>query len=325
MITTIKLLKRLLLLFTVCLTVLTSYSCFQKEKQKPTITVAFNSWVGFSPLYIAKEKGYFKDEGLNVKFKLLEDTAEKHASFASGSIDILATTVDDVVILASKGIKGKIFLSVDMSNGADGIVAVKEIKTLKDLEGRQIAVQPGFVGHFFLLYLLKKNGIPINSVKILPTETGAAGAAFVAGKVDAAVTWEPWLSKAKKRKGAHVLVSSADEPGIIADVMIAREDFVKNHKDLLLKFRRAWFRALNDLMKDRENSLNIVCKAFKIRREDAVEMLKGVHFFTSKEDLEYRNEKLPEILKLGAQVWYESKIIDRLPKNLDEYILKNWP
>jgi len=300
--------------------------CFHKQKEKAhTLTVAFNSWVGFAPLYVAKERGYFKDEGLDVKFKLLEDTAEKHASFGSGSVDILATTVDDVVILASKGIKGKIFLSVDMSNGADGIVAVKEIKSLEDLKGKEIAVQPGFVGHFFLLYLLKKHGIPLDSVKILPSETGAAGAAFVAGKVDVAVTWEPWLSKAKQRKGAHVLVSSADEPGVIADVMIAKEELVEKKRDLLLKFRKAWFRALKDLEENRGGTLDIVCKAFKIKKDDALEMLKGVHFFSLEEDIAYRNKKLPEILKLGAQVWYESGIIDRLPKNLDEYILKNWP
>jgi len=298
--------------------------CFnKKEEELSTLTVAFNSWVGFAPLYIAEERGYFKDEGLDVKLKLLEDTAEKHASFGSGSIDILATTVDDVVILASRGIRGKVFLSVDMSNGADGIVAVKEIKSLEDLKGKDVAVQPGFVGHFFLLYLLKKYGVPIDSVKILPSETGAAGAAFVAGKVDVAVTWEPWLSKAKTRKGAHILVSSADEPGVIADVMIAREEFVATHKDLLLKFRRAWFRALRDLEENRKGSLDIVCRAFKIRKDDAVKMLKGVHFFTSEEDVNYRNRKLPEVLKVGAQVWYESGIISRLPSDLDGYILKN--
>jgi len=311
--------RRIILAFVVLITFFT-HSCFRSEKEElPALTVAFNSWVGFSPLYIAKEKGYFRDEGIKVNLKLLEDTSEKHAAFGSKSIDILATTVDDVVIIASKGLKGKIFLSVDTSNGADGIVAIKEIKSLSDLKGREIAVQPGFVGHFFLLYLLKKSGVPINSVKILPSETGAAGAAFVAGKVDAAVTWEPWLSKAKERKGAHLLISSADEPGIIADVMIATEDMVKNHRDLLEKFRKAWFRALKDLQND-PNSIKIVCKAFKLKEENALEMLKGVHFFTPEEDINYRREKLPQILKRGAEVWFESGIIKKLPKNLENYI-----
>jgi len=47
-----------------------------------------------------------------------------------------------------------------------------------------------------------------SDVKIVPMTTDAAGAAFVAGQIDVAVTWEPYLSTAKQRKGAHVLVSS---------------------------------------------------------------------------------------------------------------------
>nr|VFK43783.1 MAG: NitT/TauT family transport system substrate-binding protein [Candidatus Kentron sp. TC] len=283
----------------------------QSATEERSLTIGLNSWVGFGPFYIAKNQGMFEKHGIQVKLRLLEDSAEKHAALASGHIDALATTADDVVVLGAKKIAGRVILGVDLSNGADGIVASKEIPDLQHLKGRKVALQPGFVGHFFLLNVLARNGIDTSEVKILPTETSAAGAAFVAGKLNAAVTWEPWLSKANEREGAHVLTTSADYPGIISDVLFVRKDVLAKRRSAVEALRTAWFEASDYLEKHPEEGIGIIANAFKLDRNEAAKMISGVKFFTPDEDRGYRKKDLPEILATGVKVWKTAGIIDR--------------
>jgi len=65
-------------------------------------------------------------------------------------------------------------------------------------------------------------------LKAIDMKAGDAGSAFVAGKVDAAVTWEPWLPRAKETPFGHVLLSSDKTPGIIVDSLAFKPDFLKN-------------------------------------------------------------------------------------------------
>ena len=88
------------------------------------------------------------------------------------------------------------------------------------------------------MYLLKKNSMSVDDVQIIDTESGAAGAAFVSGKVDAAVTFEPWLSKAKERKDGKVLISSADAPGVIVDTVSVNETYLKNNPENMFIVRQ---------------------------------------------------------------------------------------
>ena len=69
---------------------------------------------------------------------------------------------------------------------------------------------------------------------------GEAGAAFVAGRVDAAVTWEPWLSNGKKAPHGHLLVDSSQTPGLITDVLIFRQDVIEKRPREIQGVVDAW-------------------------------------------------------------------------------------
>ena len=91
-----------------------------------------------------------------------------------------------------------------------------------------------------MLTVLKKAGLTDKDVEVVPM---SAGAAFMAGKVDAAVTWEPWLSKGASANG-KVLVSTKDLPGIIVDSISFRKEVIENVrmmlKPLLLQWQKQW-------------------------------------------------------------------------------------
>lgn len=279
-----------------------------------TFRVAYNTWVGFGPLFIAKEKGYFKSEGLQVELKLMEGTGEKGSALAGGKIDAIATTADSFIIQAAQGVKGKIVLAFDESLGADGVVASKSISSVADLKGKRVALQPGFVGHFFLLALMRDQGLNPNDISIVPMETGEAGAAFVAGKVDAAVTWEPWLSKAKERADGKVLITSKDKPGLIADVLVVSNSYLSAKPAAVSKFARAWYRAVAFWKNNREQADQIVAKAFNLPIGEAQEMLSGLRFFDEAGNRTYFGTKsqkgmIYKVIENASELWLKAGII----------------
>src|SRR5512139_3236060 len=210
------------------------------------IKLGMSTWLGYAPLYLAKEKGFFKKQGVDVEVVVIESPADRRAAFAGDKIQGMATTVDTHVMTAAaeNPIPVKQVLALDDSHGGDGMVAKKEIKTIADLKGKTVAAQLGAgASYFWLNYVLSQNKLKLSDLKMVDMKAGDAGAAFVAGKVDAAVTWEPWLSRAKETPFGHVLLSSDKTPGIIVDSLAFKPDFIKKRGVDVKKVAARWFEA----------------------------------------------------------------------------------
>lgn len=269
-----------LTVISIAVVVVVSFFVFSQTrctKRRP-FRLAFNTWVGYGPFYVAQEKGFFKEEGLDVELERIEGTGDRRAALIAGRIEALGSTIDDLVVGASQGVNAKMILCIDESAGADGIVAVNSIRDIKDLKGKTVAVQPGFVNHFFLLYLLDQNGISPSELKIEAMEPDAAGLAFMAQKIDVAVTWEPHLSKAKERPDGHVLITTADPraQGIIVDNLIVRNDVIQDQRTNLEKLLRAWFKAVQYVKTNPDDANAIIGRAFGLSPAEVSETLNGV-------------------------------------------------
>jgi NitT/TauT family transport system substrate-binding protein len=209
------------------------------------IKLAFSTWNGYMALVIAAKEGYYKKHGLNVTYTVIEDPVQRFNAFKSGSLNAVATTVDTFSRTYAKGIKSVEVLGLDASAGGDGIVADKSIKTVKQLKGQKVAVSEGSTSQWLLAYVLKKNGLSLKDVKQVDLTSSDAGAAFAAGRVKIAVTWQPWLSRAEQNPNGHVLVSTKQYPTIITDHVAFPPSFVKQHPDEI----KAFIAAYNDAMK----------------------------------------------------------------------------
>lgn len=220
-------------------------ACSHAEEPRPQepFTIGVVTWVGSGPFYLARDQGLFDD--LKVDIRIIDDTAGRRAALARGAIVAMAATVDDFANGAAAGLPGVAVLKTDDSFGGDGIVVSPEIKSVTDLKGRTIAFPQGMPSHFFLLHTLEHSGLSIRDLKVSYMEAGEAGAAFVAGKVDAAVTWQPWLSKAAQRKGGGTLLrSTRDAPGLISDIVVANRGALAARRADFLKFVRGWYAAV---------------------------------------------------------------------------------
>ena len=159
-----------------------------------------SGWTGFAPLTLAKEAGIFKKNGLDVTLEKVPQ-ASRPLAIASGSLQCAATTVETWMVWNASGVATKQIFQLDKSYGADGLVVRNDIQTVADLKGKTVAASaPGTSPYFFLSWALKKAGLKLGDVKIATLEPAPAANAFVAGNagLDAAVTYEPYLSQVRK-------------------------------------------------------------------------------------------------------------------------------
>ena len=208
------------------------------------LKLGHSTWVGYGPLYIAKDKGFFKDEGLDVELIVMEDPKIRFPALAAGQIDVAVTTVDTMLNFLNDHQNYRYLFALDDSKGGDGIVANKDIKTIADLKGKSVAYAEGSVSQFYLGVLLKQAGLKFSDVETQNMTAGDAGAAFVAERVDAAVTWEPWLTRGKQAQHGHLLVDSSTSPGLITDVAITTPEKLEARKADFEALYRAWVKAV---------------------------------------------------------------------------------
>lgn len=207
------------------------------------LKLGVSTWIGWGPLYIAKEKGFFDEEGVEVEF-VAPDEQEPFAELAAGSIDGLGTTVDAMLNYLSEEQAYRYLFAADDSRGGDGVVADKDIQTIADLKGKTVAYEKGIVSEFYLGVLLKEAGLSLGDVEAMDMPWNDAGAAFAEGRANAAVTGEPWLTKGKQSAHGHLLVDSSSSPGLIVDVLLTTPEKLAARMDDFKGLYRAWVKAV---------------------------------------------------------------------------------
>lgn len=223
---------------------LASTLAFASAAEAGSLKLGHSTWVGYGPFYIARDKGFFKEEGVDVELVIMEDTPIKMGALMAGQLDLVASTVDEFPVYMKPGIGLHYILAVDNSKGGDGIVANKDIGDIAGLKGKKVAFEQGSVSQFFLNALLKDAGMTQADIEPVNMAATDAGVAFTAKQVDAAVTWEPALSQGAKAEHGKLLLSSADKPGLITDVVAATDATLKDKKADVTGFVRAWYKAL---------------------------------------------------------------------------------
>lgn len=251
------------------------------------LSVAHSTWIGYGALYIAKEKGFFEKAGLDVDLKIIEASSDALAAMQGGQIDVVASTIDNFSLFAGNGADLAVLVALDESSGGDGIVAKKEIAELADLKGRTVGVQKGSVSQFLLAQALDRAGLTLNDINAIDMKSGDAGAAFVAGSVDAAVTWQPWLSKAEATEFGKILIDTGDMPGLIVDALAARSDFAREHEADFKAFVDAYFEGVDFMREEPAAANEIIARNLKMSQETLEATLSDVRFFTRKDNADF--------------------------------------
>ena len=280
-------------------------------KAADTITIAHSTWVGYGPLYIARDKGFFKDNGVDVELVVMEDPKERFPTLMADRIQMIASTVDTALLYMKQPDDFKYIVAIDDSNGGDGIVANKDIKSIADLKGKQVAVNEGSVSEFYLNVLLAKAGLSESDLNVVNMTAADAGTAFVSKQVEAAVTWEPWLSRGKETEHGHLLVDSSTTPGLITDAIIVKTSWLKDHQKEAAAIVKSWNQGVAYFRAHPDESLEIMAKGvggWLKDPKDFKETLHGIKFYGAEDNKVFFGTKdkpgpLYQTVKEAIEVW----------------------
>ncbi len=241
--------------------------------QDDKITCMYPVWVGFGPVHLANELGYFKDEGITVEEILDDDMANGIAAMERGDIDCYLRTVGEYQGLGrTKETKGKIIGTIDLSTGGDGWAADGSIKSVCDLKDKSIAVEPNLPARLIMQMALKKDcNLSIKDTKLTDIAAADAIGVFSDPSVAAVGTYEPVLSQvvaAHQDRGAHIVASSKDYEDLILDVIFVHDDELKTNPAKYVKFLRAIYKAVNYFNTNQEQAIPIIAKQFSITPDD---------------------------------------------------------
>ncbi len=225
------------------------------------LRVGVVTWPGYAGGIVANngfkpdpESIYYKKYNLCVEFMLMEDVDTRAKAFARGGadgVDVVWSTVDfwanELPGFLENHLKARAIMQVDWSRGGDAIVADSSIKSIEDLHGKRISLALFTPSHWLLEYSLQSSQLDEDQqnavVRALVGKNASPDARvdFVAGEVDAAVVWEPDVAAAlAKRENSHILVSTKEARKLIADIMVAREDFIRDHGPVIRAFVEGW-------------------------------------------------------------------------------------
>ena len=268
------------------------------------ISVTMTSWVGYGLFHLAEEKGFFDDHGVDMTIKVVEDEANNPAALASNQIQGDLTTVDTNVRSIAASVDLVQVMAVDDSNGADGIVGTADIQTVNDLAGKKVGVKVGATSYVFLLSVLKDAGMTVDDIQIVDMNPGEAGTAFVAGQLDAAVTWEPFLSKATQREGGHVVISSKDAPGLIVDSLALRRDWADANPAAVTGLIQAYNEAYDFWKSNPDQAWPIMAESQGLSVDDYKAAAEGVTFYGPQDMATFMNAPIDQtgILKLTSYI-----------------------
>src|SRR5688572_5892370 len=268
---------------------------------KRPIKVAIVLWGGYAGGIMANngmlpnpDSTFTRDFGVQVELLQIDDFDKSRDAFRAGGdkggVDIMWSTVDAYALEYGglSKLNPKAIMQYDWSRGGDAIAVDASIKSVADLKGKRLACAEATPSHFFALYVLTQGGLTNRDVDWVFTASAVDAAnVFKAGKVDAAVSWSPDVYvAARERQGGHILASTKEASNLIADIFVARGDFLEQHPEDARRFVAGWLKGVDMVQKNPDRAAVLLQKSLTgvNTLEDAKGMLDDVKLPTYAEN-----------------------------------------
>lgn len=257
-------------------------ACAALPAQAEPLKIGYSDWPGWVAWEVAVQKGWFKEAGVDVAFEWFEYVPSMEA-FAAGKLDAVCMTNGDALVTGATGAPSKTIILNDISNGNDMIVAKPGIESVKDLKGKKIGVEVGFVDHLLLLKALEANGMTEADVELVNVPTNETPKAFASGDVDAIAAWQPNSGQALKAvPGSKAIYTSKDVPGLIYDVLAVNPASLSARADDWKKVAQVWYKVV-DYFYDpatRADAIKIMASRVNLSPEEYSAFVDGTKILT---------------------------------------------
>jgi len=252
------------------------------KAQAATYKLAYSDWPGYTVIEIAKQKGWFKDAGLDVELDWF-DYGPSLDAYSANKVDGVMCVPTDALVIGANGAKSKTIAITDYSEGNDRVIGAPGVDSIKDLKGKKVAVEVGLVDHLLLLQALKSNGLTQDDITLVNTPTNNIPQVLASGKVAAGCAWYPISGQALSQvAGSKPLYTSKEAPGLIYDVIIVNPASLAEHKDDWAKIAGIFYKCVDYLMdpKTHDDAVKIMAAKVGAKPEEYATNLPGTHFMT---------------------------------------------
>jgi NitT/TauT family transport system substrate-binding protein len=243
------------------------------------LKIGYSDWPGYVAWQVAIEKHWLKEAGVDAEFQWFDYSASMDA-FSAGKIDADLVVNGDALVMGAGGGKNIAILLTDYSKGSDMIVGKPGINSLKDLKGQKIGIEVGLVEHLLLMNGLKKAGMSETDITLVNTPTNDTPQVLASGEVAAIGAWQPNSGQAMKAlPGAHPIYTSADEPGLIYDVLAVNPEILHSRQADWAKLFAVWQKTvayIND-PKTQDDAIKIMAARSGTSPEEYKPYMAGLH------------------------------------------------
>lgn len=253
------------------------------------IRIGLDTWPGYEFLYLAQEKGFYRDEGVDVRLVEFNSLSDARRAYERGQIDGLGTTIVEVLQAREYSKRSpQIVQAVDYSDGADMLLVRPGITNAPGLRGARVGVELASLCVFVLYRALEKHGLSLNDVQLVSSDQATMSAAFLRGDLDAVVTYPPNTISLLRGGQARKFFTSAEIPGEVVDVIAIEEDVCRRRPRDVERVIRAFHRAIAYAERNPDDAYAIMARREGITPSEFKQTLtSGVRIISRSEQSRY--------------------------------------
>ncbi len=260
------------LAITMALIVFWGHTSTMRPVEARTVTVGYIPIADTAQLYVAIEKGFFKEKSIEVKLVSLPGGAKILEAMGAGSVDVGFSNVVSLILIRSSGLDFVAFAggpTEDENHKEHAIMVAKNssISSPKDLEGKTIAINTfKNIDEAFVKEYLVMNGIDLNKVNFITIPFPQMEAALLSGQIQAAATIEPFVTAALQNGKSRVLTYNYIEVQPVTEIStyVARKEWIEKNSLLAKDFADALNKAADYANGHPDETKEIVSKYAKI-------------------------------------------------------------
>ncbi|MCQ2592186.1 MAG: aliphatic sulfonate ABC transporter substrate-binding protein [Treponema sp.] len=243
------------------------------------VNIAIQPSAAFMPIYLCKEKGWIEEalaaSQVQVKWNEFESGPPINESLAAGLSDI--GTNGDVPTVSAIAAGQKVTIVGVPGNGPDAYAMLAKadnsaIKSPADLKGKKIATVIGSTGHNLTKKLMEKYGMTLDDIELVNISAGDVGIVLSTNQVDAAVIWEPNVTRLVDNGTAKIIAQGSDTNLRGTNTFLARNDYIKNNPDVISIILEQYSRAVKALPTIDKETLQKVADDLKLSQEQVLKL-----------------------------------------------------
>ena len=184
-------------------------------------------------LFVADSQGLFKEKGIETELVQFNNGGDLMTALASGKVDVGYVGISPVLSSASAGVPVKIISAAQTEGSGILVTSDSGISSAQDLSGKTVAT-PGeaSIQHVLLAYYLNQSGLSLKDVNESAMKVPSINDALKTNNIPAAITFQPYVSVGENQSNVNTLVNSSEIlPGHPCCVVVASDDFIKNHEN----------------------------------------------------------------------------------------------